>query len=285
MKIKSVGGPAGYLREIEKFQDFAQVEAQQLRDYAEFSEKMIGYKTARNLSDRTIYKVASMIKVFLDFCALFDIIESPHFLSMGHGFKKGKGPEMEFFDREDPKDKEIIENVLWNPHLSLRDRAALFILFDTGLRASELCGLNIEDVDLTERWVHVRKDVGKGGKPRYVPFTEKCSMWLNLYVTGLQTCLPGIENPRPLFSNLHGRRMTPDVLWKRFNALGKTLSITQKINPHKWRHSLCSFLVLKEGIAYAAEVMGHDSIQTTKGYTHFRPSSIKRKYDEITALA
>jgi len=268
-----------YLREIEKLQDFIKVDVRQIKNYAEFSELLIKYRVEQELSDRSIYKVASMVKVYFDFLAMHEYVNSPHFLSMGHGFKKGKGEEPQFFDRDE--DKSVIDKILWNPYITLRDRCILFLLYSTGLRRSELCGLNLSDIDTEKRWVHVRKTVGKGDKWRYVPYDEITSMWLSLYITSLHKFNQIGKSDHPLFLTVKGDRMTPQGVWKLLNNMGRSLGV--KMNPHKWRHSLASFLTQKEDISYAAEVMGHDDIQTTKQYVHFKPATVKKIYDRLTA--
>lgn len=273
LKPKSV---QEYISEIRKFQDSENVSLLEIKNYADFSSHLIAYKKKKAHSDRTTYKIASMFKEFYDFCALHEIIDSPHFLSMGHGFKKGKSPEREFFDRD--ADKEILDKVLWSPFLNLRDRCIIFLLFSTGIRAGELCGLNIGDVDLERRWVHVRKDIGKGEKWRYVPFDETCKMWLSLYITGMGK-IDLLGDDLPLFTTKEGSRMKPGSLWKLLNNLGN--SFGEKINPHKWRHSLASFIVQKTDVTIAAKILGHESIQTTYGYTHIRPQTVKKIHDKI----
>lgn len=269
-----------YISEIRKFQDFSKIEIQDIKNYPEFSDRMIAYKEAKSLHSRSIYKMVSMFKVYLDFCSFYNYIGSPNFMSMGHGFEKGKGKTPEFFDWEE--DADLIDKIFSYPYLTLRDRCLLLLLRYCGPRISELLGSNKEDLDLNNRWLRIRADASKTEKERFCPWPEDIRPWLSLYLTGMQTNFQFIESS-PLFQTKDGRRLTSKGVWQFLNRLGKDLGI--KCNPHKWRHTLAAFITDKAGIGKAAEILGHESISTTRGYCHYKPSKVKKEYDKIMFTA
>lgn len=271
----------GYLAELSKLEEISEIPLIN-HDVRSLDALMFKVKTSRyskkgtlGHSDRTTAKIASILKQLLDVAVYYGYIEGPHPWQLGHGFEKGKSPEAEFFDRE--TDLTDINRALFYPFMPLRDRAIIWLLFSTGIRLGELCGLNIGDIDMMKKWVHVRKNIGKGEKWRYVPFDDLCSQVLREYIFGME-CVFGVNAESPLFQTKEGTRLKPGSVWKRLDLIGD--EIRAKINPHKWRHSLASFLAQKTGPFNVALLMGHESIQTTMTYVHVKPQTLQKSYND-----
>jgi integrase/recombinase XerD len=157
-----------------------------------------------------------------------------------------------------------------------RMKAMLEILYSTGMRISELIGLNLGDVDLDNGWVRV---LGKGKKTRDVPFGPKAAGALRQYLT-----VRNIRNSDPsnrfLFLNAKGSRLTRGGFWKQLRALAKHAQITEPVFPHRLRHTTaCHLLAKGMDIRILQELLGHASITTTQRYTRVAPELLKMKVE------
>lgn len=141
-----------------------------------------------------------------------------------------------------------------------RERAVLETLYGTGLRASELCRLRLEDVDLQERLVFVRQ--GKGQKDRLVPFGPRAGAAILAY---LRECRPAKSGP--LFLTSTGRRHTRGLLGLLVAGAGRRAGLTRLASPHRLRHSYATHL-LRNGadIRHIQALLGHASLASTQVY-------------------
>jgi integrase/recombinase XerC len=166
----------------------------------------------------------------------------------------------------------------------LRDRAALELMYGSGLRVSELVGLNFGDVDLHERTVRV---VGKGNKERIVPLGEFAAVALEAYLAARdRVARAGVRDDRALFLSPTGKRVgvrAVQRLTKRSGALGAGRA---DLHPHALRHA-CATHMLDGGADLRAiqEVLGHASLSTTQRYTHVSIDHLLRVYDAAHPLA
>ncbi len=162
-----------------------------------------------------------------------------------------------------------------------RDKAILEILYGSGLRVSELCGLNDEDIDLKERLLQVR---GKGKKERIVPMTHEAAQAIGAYRT-LRPPLPE-KTPRwketsPLFRNSRGRRLTPARVRVALKGYERKGAFGYHFTPHALRHSAATHLL--EGgadLRSIQELLGHASLSTTQRYTQVDFAHLQATYDD-----
>jgi tyrosine recombinase XerC len=164
--------------------------------------------------------------------------------------------------------------------IGLRDRAILELLYATGIRVGELCGLRLGDVDLAADTVLV---LGKGAKQRVVPFGEPARVALLEYLAnGRAAMLPGAAVDREvLFFNRRRRPMTQrDVrgMLERYRAAAGAPAGT---SPHTLRHSYATHL-LEGGADLRAvqELLGHVALTTTQIYTHVSNERLRRVYEQ-----
>lgn len=158
--------------------------------------------------------------------------------------------------------------------LRLRDRAMLELFYSSGLRLSELAGLDVPHLDLKEGEVRV---LGKGNKARILPVgrlaRDALSSWL-----AVRPVLPGPE--QPLFVGMQGRRLTPRAIQLRVRRWGVE-NIGQHLHPHMLRHSFASHLLESSGDLRAVqELLGHADISTTQIYTHLDFQHLAQVYDQ-----
>jgi integrase/recombinase XerD len=157
--------------------------------------------------------------------------------------------------------------------LKLRDLAMVELVDATGMRVSELVGLNLSQVAFHTGVLQVR---GKGDKERVVPLGEFAMGALRAY---LQRGRPRLDRGRPtqaVFLNRSGRRLTRQGFWKLLRGWARRAGIARTVTPHMLRHSFATHL-LEGGADLRAiqEMLGHADISTTQIYTHVARSRLK----------
>jgi integrase/recombinase XerC len=162
--------------------------------------------------------------------------------------------------------------------LALRDRLIVEMLYATGIRVSELCGLDIDDVDTRHRLVRV---LGKGNKQRTVPFGGPAADALRAWLTNARPALVTAESGPALLLGARGRRL--DVRQAR-TVVHQTVSAVNgapDMGPHGLRHSAATHLL--EGgadLRVVQELLGHSSLATTQLYTHVAVSRLRAVHDQ-----
>ena len=150
--------------------------------------------------------------------------------------------------------------------LDLRDRALLEFLYATGLRVSELVGMDVDDINYKERLVRVR---GKGKKERIVPFGKAAGESLVDYLRKRILINKGKIDERAVFLNYRGERLTSRSVERIVDKHIEMSATRRKISPHSLRHSFASHLLSRGADLRAIqEFLGHESLATTQKYTH-----------------
>ncbi len=152
-----------------------------------------------------------------------------------------------------------------------RDRALVELLYASGLRVAECCGLSVDDLDEARRTVRV---LGKGGKERIVPVGETALEALAAYLA-----MRGRARG-PLFQNARGGRLTTRSAHRIVKRLARRAGLGQRVTPHTLRHSFATHM-LGEGadLRLIQELLGHSRLSTTQRYTHVSPEHLMRVYD------
>ena len=145
--------------------------------------------------------------------------------------------------------------------LGIRDRAWLELMYASGLRISELVGIDLDDLELRARLVKVR---GKGAKERIVPFGTKAQAAIRAYLD-----VRNAPEQDALFVNYRGERITARSVRRLFNGYVLDASLRAGVSPHTLRHSFATHL-LNAGadLRTIQELLGHASLSTTQKYTH-----------------
>ena len=158
----------------------------------------------------------------------------------------------------------------------LRDRAFLELLYASGLRVSELTGLNLEDFSLSERLVRVR---GKGRKERLVPFGRKAEEGLRAYLARRSELGSGPAAEKAVFLNRLGTRLTPRSVERAVDKYIRQTDVRRKISPHSLRHSFASHLLGRGAdLRVIQELLGHESLATTQKYVHLNLRQLLETY-------
>ncbi|HQY88811.1 MAG TPA: tyrosine recombinase XerC [Tepidisphaeraceae bacterium] len=162
--------------------------------------------------------------------------------------------------------------------LSVRDKAMLEILYSSGIRVSELVGLEIADIDLEEGVLRVR---GKGRKDRLTPIGSQAIAAVRRYYAMREATgrLPLEANSR-VFLNKHGQSLSTRSVRRKLDKYLAIAGLDPGISPHTLRHSFATHL-LNNGadLRSVQELLGHQSLSTTQVYTHLTTRKIKESYD------
>jgi integrase/recombinase XerC len=160
--------------------------------------------------------------------------------------------------------------------LSVRDRALIELAYSSGLRLSELVGVDVDRVDLDTGEVRVW---GKGAKERIVPVgaaaRDAIRAWLSL-----RAALAAVDE-KALFVGKTGRRITPRTIERRVADWAVKQGLSRHVHPHMLRHSFASHVLQSSGDLRAVqEMLGHASIASTQVYTHLDFQALAKVYDK-----
>ena len=168
---------------------------------------------------------------------------------------------------------QLLEGAVEDDFLALRDQAILELFYSSGLRLSELTGLNLDQLDLADGLVEV---LGKGSKTRVLPVGRKAREALLAWLP-----LRGLANPPDdaVFVSQRGVRLGPRAIQLRVKAAGER-ELGQNLHPHMLRHSFASHLLeSSQDLRAVQELLGHADIKTTQIYTHLDFQHLAAVYD------
>jgi len=176
--------------------------------------------------------------------------------------------------------KRLLDTPPTETWLGARDRAILETLYSTGIRVSELVGLNMDDVDFLGEVIHVR---GKGKKERIAPISSSALQAIQHYMEFRNKRAQSNTNfdVRVLFVNKHGGRLSTRSVRRKMDKYLKMAGLDPNISPHTLRHSFATHM-LNNGadLRSVQELLGHQSLSTTQVYTHLTTRKLKEVYDE-----
>lgn len=156
----------------------------------------------------------------------------------------------------------------------LRDRAALELLYATGLRVSELVNLRLADVDIDRGVLNCH---GKGNKQRCVPIGRSALTWLNEYLRA-RAALPDGQDSGQLFVGMRGKPLTRQLIWLRLKKYADSIGL-RRVTPHGLRHSFATHLLQRGADSRSVQaLLGHSDIGTTQIYTHITSERLRATY-------
>jgi integrase/recombinase XerD len=241
-------------------------------------------KSARNDDGHPLYAPASIARALV-------AVRSFHRFCLEEGFVDGDPSEEVGAPRvpqgipkalTEEEVEALLGAVVGDDPRALRDRAILETLYATGVRISELVGLDRRDLDFEAALLRV---VGKGDKERVVPIGRSARTALEDY---LGNGRPNLERPAtrsrvagdPVLLNARGGRLTRQGCWKIVTTAGDRVGLHGRLSPHVLRHS-CATHMLDHGadIRVVQELLGHASLSTTQVYTKVSPERLRAVYD------
>ncbi len=183
-----------------------------------------------------------------------------------------------------PKDisEEQVDALLSEPEtddpIELRDKAMLELLYATGLRVSELVGLEIHQLAPDMAYVRVN---GKGNKERLVPTGEEAQYWLLRYMKEARKTLLHEQPSDVLFPSNRAQHMTRQTFWHRIKLYAVRANISTDLSPHTLRHAFATHL-LNHGadLRVVQMLLGHSDLSTTQIYTHVAKARLQALHQE-----
>jgi integrase/recombinase XerC len=162
--------------------------------------------------------------------------------------------------------------------ISLRDVAMLEMLYASGARVAELCGLDLSDIDYDRQTIRV---LGKGNKERTIPLGNPAMRALNLYLKDARDTLKNAQSANAVFLGVRGKRIDQrTVRTVVYNAL-QAIEGIERMGPHALRHSAATHLL--EGgadLRTVQEILGHASLATTQIYTHVSTERLQKAFKQ-----
>jgi integrase/recombinase XerC len=173
--------------------------------------------------------------------------------------------------------KALLESTIKNDAAGSRDRAIMELLYGSGLRVSELCGLDTGDLDFEGTVVRV---MGKGGKERIIPFGSEAAAALKRWL-GARPEMSSPASGGALFLNQKGGRLTARSVARMLDRRVVECAIGKNISPHVLRHTFATHM-LGEGadLRSIQEMLGHANLSTTQRYTHVTVEHLMQTYDK-----
>ena len=162
--------------------------------------------------------------------------------------------------------------------LGLRDRTMLELMYATGLRVSELVGLELASVNINQGVVRI---TGKGNKERLVPLGEEAMDWLGRYLREARPGLMGGRDCPLLFVTARRGGMSRQAFWYAIRRHAQAAGIDRPVSPHMLRHSFATHL-LNHGadLRVVQLLLGHSDLSTTQIYTHIAREGLKRLHSK-----
>lgn len=179
--------------------------------------------------------------------------------------------------------EQILNNIKIETPAGYRNKAILELLWATGMRISELSGINFEDLNLEENEIRV---FGKGAKERIVLISERAKSYLTRYIeTARPLVAKGYEvnqdETSPVFINNTGFRLQAKTVRNVINDIVEKIDLPKHVTPHVFRHSFATHLIENGAdLRIVQELLGHASISNTQIYTHVSSQHLKDVYNE-----
>jgi integrase/recombinase XerD len=268
---------ANYRRDLEQFAELAG-----MRDLVQVDRdatlRWLDALSGLQLAPRSLARKLSAVRGFTAWAVEYGLLErdpvpreasSPRSFKLPHALTEGEMLALlRAADGIDPA--------------GIRDRAILEVLYASGMRVSELCGLRLDALQLGEGFAIV---LGKGAKQRLTPLGQCALLALRMYLDGprAQLCAQAERHPE-VFLSQRGPLSRSQVfrLVKKYAALAGVA----KVSPHTFRHSCASHLLAHGAdLRLVQELLGHASLSTTQIYTHIEKSRLRSVYDQAHPLA
>lgn len=256
-----------YKIDLEEFFDFLKGISFKDIDYPVL-RRYVAHIRARNLKPRSVARKLSCLRSFFKYLHREGIVDkNPAKLLMTPKLDK-KLPN--FLSEEETLT--LIESTDTDKSSELRDRAIFETLYSTGIRVSELVGLNEHSVDSIGNVIRV---MGKGRKERIVPIGEKAIEALMAYAQVRS------KKSGALFLNKTGGRLTTRSIRNIINKYIQRAGLHKKVSPHAIRHSFATHLLNRGAdLRSVQELLGHMNLSTTQIYTHLTTEKLKSVYDQ-----
>ena len=230
------------------------------------------YCRKRNISPKSLSRRISAFRSFYKFLMLDKIIRSDPTVNLE------TPKQVKYLPAVLSKDEVV--RLLDAPDVStpagIRDKAILELLYATGMRVSELCGLHPDDLHPDFMYA---KCFGKGGKERIVPLGDYAVAAVDAYLVRVRPLFLKDKRTPELFLNQHGGALSRQSVWNMMKKYGEKAGVGSVLSPHTLRHSLATHM-LENGadLRTVQEILGHVDLQTTQTYTQLLQKTITDEF-------
>lgn len=262
-----------YRRDMAKFAAFAgkrglgtaEVRREHVVDF-------LGTLYRRNLDSRSVARHLVTIRHFFRFSLTEGVIDDDPAANIESPKFRQSLPEFLSVDEVD----RLLRQPDANDTVGIRDKAMIELMYSTGLRVSELCGLRVSDLQMDPGCLRC---IGKGNKERLVPVGHKALEAVQAYLREARKELSrGVTSPY-LFLNQKGHKLNRIAFWKILGEYGRKAGLRKALTPHMLRHSFATHLLDRGADLRSVQMMlGHSDISTTQIYTHVVEERLKQVY-------
>jgi integrase/recombinase XerD len=262
-----------YRRDMEKFVAFAAKRGLKVIDVRR--EHVVDFLASlyrSKLDSRSVARHLVTIRHFFRFSLAEGLIsEDPAATIESPKFRQSL-PEFLSLDEVD----RLLRQPDTNDMIGLRDKAMIELMYSTGLRVSELCGLRVSDLSLDPGCLRC---IGKGNKERLVPVGRQALEAVQKYARESRPELLREKTSPHLFVNQQGRKLNRIAFWKILGEYGRKAHLRKALTPHMLRHSFATHLLDRGADLRSVQIMlGHSDISTTQIYTHVVEERLKQVY-------
>lgn len=267
---------AAYKRDLEKFYGF--LKSRQVETIHTVDKDMLAayvfFLRKNNASPATIARELASLKGFYRFLCLERILEADPSIYLETPKLSKKLPRVLSVDEVDS----LLTVQRNQKPAELRDKAMLELLYATGMRVSELTGLNLGQIDLELAYVRC---IGKGDKERIIPLGSVALQCVRGYLDKGRPLLLKNTKEKALFINFQGKRMTRQGFWKIIKKQAHLNGVNNETTPHTLRHSFATHLLSNGAdLRSVQELLGHADVSTTQIYTHLEKSKLKEIFEK-----
>lgn len=267
-----------YVRDVEEYFKFLEdmdknileVKNTDIRDF-------LTIQMMHGISKRSIKRKLSALRHFFKFLVDREYVKMNPFLTITSPKVDKRLPEFLYYEEVE---KLLAQNALRTDHLMIRDQAILELLYASGMRAFEICTLEIFNIDYGNRCLRI---IGKGNKERIIPFSVTAKDAMVRYQKELRPTLLKKNHdeilPDTFFLNDQGKALTTRGLEFILKEIERKTGVYLSLYPHKMRHTFATHL-LDNGadLRVIQELLGHSSLSTTQIYTHVSMEKMQTTY-------
>ena len=250
-----------------------EVNFSKIREYIHFIQKF-------NYKKTTIARKIASLRTFYKYLYREQKIDSNPAMNLNNPKRPKSLPKFLTPDEVE----QILNNTKIETPAGYRNRTILELLWATGMRISELSGLNFGDLNLEHNEIRV---FGKGSKERIILVTDRAKSFLERYIETARALIPkGFPVPpqdedSPVFINNTGYRLQTRTVRNVINEVVEKINLPKHVTPHVFRHSFATHLIENGAdLRIVQELLGHASISNTQIYTHVSTQHLKEVYNQ-----
>ena len=274
-KNASINTMAAYRRDIEEFFIYAGAEGSVAELTPRDVRKWLAVLTRKGLKRTTISRKLSSVRAFFKYLLRMGISDANPAEPVSFPIRSRSLPR----NLTAAQAADILEKIPTTGIKLMRDRAIMELLYSTGIRVSELTGLNLDSISLSPEMIKVR---GKGRKERVIPFGRHARDAIESYLSERHGLLKrlGKVDEQALFVNKNGGRLSQRSVQRIVSDAALKAGIYSNVTPHVFRHTMATHL-LEAGadLRSIQELLGHASVATTQKYTHLNMERLRQVFE------